>query len=120
MSNGGCPGECGPTKHVSGAEPGERVTDAGTHAESRKVEKEEAKEAKVPFIARQWVRISLLVAASILVMFGLYYSVPLQPEQALLSRFKPSAIAKVDDAAQRQSQERILIAITNNTNPQIE
>src|SRR6266699_4684837 len=39
-AKGGDQGECGPAKHVPGAEPGKRVTSAGTHTESRNGEEE--------------------------------------------------------------------------------
>src|ERR1700731_4804848 len=35
-AKGGDQGKCGPAKHVPGAEPGKRVTSAGSHTESRK------------------------------------------------------------------------------------
>ncbi len=39
-AKGGDRGECGPAKHVPGAEPGKRVTGAGPHTESRKGKEE--------------------------------------------------------------------------------
>ena len=39
-AKGGDQGECGPAKHVPGAEPDKRVTGAGTHTESRKGKEE--------------------------------------------------------------------------------
>src|ERR1700730_1611471 len=39
-AKGGDQGKCGPAKHVPGAEPGKRVTRAGSHTESRKGKEE--------------------------------------------------------------------------------
>ena len=39
-AKGGDQGKCGPAQHVPGAEPGKRVTGAGTHTESRKGKEE--------------------------------------------------------------------------------
>src|SRR3979490_2317919 len=48
-AKGGDQGECGPAKHAPGAEPGKRVTSAGTHTESRKgKEKGEVHRAPTP------------------------------------------------------------------------
>jgi hypothetical protein len=65
-----------------------------------------------PVFGTLWVRVTLLATALIL-MFGLFTSVPLRPNEELRNRYKPSATAKIDPE-QRKSEEKILIAMTNN------
>src|SRR5713101_8605852 len=47
-AKGGGQGECGPAKHAPGAEPGKRVTGAGTHTASSKAREESREVHRAP------------------------------------------------------------------------
>src|ERR1700741_580611 len=59
-AKGGDQGECGSAKHVPGAEPGKRVTSAGTHTESRKGEEEGEVHLALPPHQRRTARSGVL------------------------------------------------------------